>query len=67
VEELSTAETAEALNISEENVKTRLHRGRALVRRALFDKVGTNAPQAFIFMGGRCDRVVERVLAAVSN
>src|SRR5262249_41586080 len=32
VEELSTAETAEALSLTEENVKMRLHRGRALMR-----------------------------------
>jgi len=61
VEELSTAETAEALNLSEENVKTRLHRGRALVRRKLHAMVGADAPSAFAFMGTRCDRVVHRV------
>lgn len=62
IEELSTAETAEALSISEENVKTRLHRGRAMVRRSLYSKIGTDAHDAFIFMGDRCDRLVERVL-----
>ena len=61
VEELSTSETAEALSISEENVKTRLHRGRALVRKSLFAKVGADAPSAFAFMGVRCDGVVRRV------
>jgi RNA polymerase sigma-70 factor (ECF subfamily) len=30
VEELSTAETAAALNLTEQNVKVRLHRGRAI-------------------------------------
>lgn len=35
VEELSTAETAELLEISEANVKQRLSRGRAMLRRAL--------------------------------
>jgi len=61
VEELSTHETAEALNLSEENVKTRLHRGRALVRKKLYARVGGDAPSAFSFMGVRCDRVVHRV------
>jgi RNA polymerase sigma-70 factor (ECF subfamily) len=61
VEELSTIETAEALSISEENVKTRLHRGRALVRKKLYARVGSNAPSTFSFMGVRCDRVVRRV------
>jgi len=65
VEELSTAETAEALNLSEENVKTRLHRGRALVRRKLHALVGADAPSAFAFMGTRCDRIVHRVFRAL--
>ncbi|HWC16742.1 MAG TPA: RNA polymerase sigma factor [Terriglobales bacterium] len=67
VEELSTAETAEALELSEENVKTRLHRGRALVRRKLYARVGADAPSAFAFMGARCDRVVREVLEIVGN
>lgn len=66
VEELSTAETAAALDISEENVKTRLHRGRALVRHNLYARVGANSSDAFIFMGVRCDRVVRRVFEAVA-
>jgi DNA-directed RNA polymerase specialized sigma24 family protein len=33
VERLSTIETAQCLNLSEEAVKTRLHRSRALLRR----------------------------------
>jgi RNA polymerase sigma-70 factor (ECF subfamily) len=66
VEELSTAETAAALDLSEENVKVRLHRGRAMVRGWLFARVGTKAKTAFPFMGTRCDRVVHRVLARLT-
>jgi len=62
VEELSTLETAEALEITEENVKIRLHRGRALARGWLFQRVGARAKDAFPFMGARCDRVVQKVL-----
>jgi RNA polymerase sigma-70 factor, ECF subfamily len=62
VEELSTLETAEALEITEENVKIRLHRGRALARAWLFQRVGASAKDAFPFMGARCDRVVQKVL-----
>jgi len=61
VEELSTAETAEALELSEENVKIRLFRGHAMMREMLFEKVGTEARAAFPFMGERCDRVVRGV------
>jgi RNA polymerase sigma-70 factor (ECF subfamily) len=63
VEELSTSETADALDITEENVKVRLHRGRTIVRGWLFARVGTNARSAFPFMGVRCDRVVNGVFA----
>ncbi|HEV2277246.1 MAG TPA: RNA polymerase sigma factor [Acidobacteriaceae bacterium] len=63
VEELSTAETAAALSISEANVKVRLLRGRAKLRRKLFERVGSSAASAFPFMGERCDRVVAGVFA----
>jgi len=61
VEEMSTSETAAALSLSEENVKVRLHRGRAMVRRELFARVGATAKNAFPFLGARCDRMVARV------
>ena len=67
VEELSTLETAEALEITEENVKIRLHRGRALARGWLFQRVGARAKDAFPFMGARCDRVVQKVLERLSR
>ncbi len=67
VEELSTSETAAALNLSEENVKVRLHRGRALLRRELFALAGTTAKDAFPFMGARCDRVVHRVFRRLAE
>lgn len=63
VEELSTAETAAALDLTEDNVKVRLHRGRAMMRDRLFARVGTGVKTAFPFMGERCDRVVLGVFA----
>ena len=65
VEGLSTAETAEALQIGEEAVKTRLHRARAMLRRELFSRAGASSVEAFAFHLTRCDAVVQRVLAAV--
>lgn len=67
VEELSTAETADALSLTEENVKVRLHRGHGMVRSWLLARVGANAKDAFPFMGLRCDRVVRNVLAKVAG
>ena len=66
IEGLSTAETAECLEISEENVKTRLHRARELLQRELYSAAG--APRtAFQFLGARCDRVVARVMARIQG
>jgi RNA polymerase sigma-70 factor, ECF subfamily len=67
VEELSTAETAAALDLTEHNVKVRLHRGRAMARGWLFARVGTKAKSAFPFMGVRCDRVVRGVFARLAG
>ena len=59
IEELSTAETADALDLTVENVKIRLHRGHGMIRNWLFERIGANAKEAFPFMGVRCDRVVQ--------
>ena len=67
IEELSTSETAAALEITEENVKVRLHRGRALIRRDLFARVGETAKETFSFMGVRCDRMVQRVFRRLAE
>jgi RNA polymerase sigma-70 factor (ECF subfamily) len=67
VEDLSTLETASALDLTEDNVKIRLHRGRAMMRGWLYARVGTEAKNAFPFMGTRCDRVVHDVLARLSE
>ena len=58
---MSTSETAAALSLSEENVKVRLHRGRAMLRRDLFARVGATAKNALPFLGARCDRMVKQV------
>jgi RNA polymerase sigma-70 factor (ECF subfamily) len=67
IEELSTLETAEALELTEENVKVRLHRGRSMMRNWLFLRAGESAKTAFPFMGERCDRVVVSVYARLSE
>ena len=67
VEGLSTVEVAECLIVSEDVVKTRLSRGRAALRRLLMERTGATAPEAFRFYRPRCDRVVAKVMAAISN
>ncbi len=65
VEEMNTAEVAAAMEISEELVKVRLHRARALVRRSLFQQSGQQVHQLFAFPATRCDRVVAAVLSRI--
>lgn len=67
IEGLSTAETAECLELTEENVKVRLHRARGLLRRDLLNQVGASSAEAFQFLGARCDRVVGNVLERIRN
>lgn len=62
VEQLSVAETAEILDVPEDTVKTRLHRARGLLQKALVERVGTALPSVFDFHQSRCDRIVVRVL-----
>jgi RNA polymerase sigma-70 factor, ECF subfamily len=58
VEQMSVAETAECLEISQENVKVRLHRARALLRKRLYELFGSKVCDVFRFHLSRCDRVV---------
>jgi RNA polymerase sigma-70 factor (ECF subfamily) len=65
IEGLSTSETAAGLGVGEEAVKTRLHRARAMVRRAVTTRIGATTAEAFQFHAVRCDRVVDGVLTTV--
>jgi RNA polymerase sigma-70 factor (ECF subfamily) len=62
IEECTIAETAEALDILPETVKTRLHRARRLLRDALSERLASTVTEAFPFLGRRCDRITEAVL-----
>ncbi len=68
VEEMSTADTAVCLNLSEDVVKTRLRRARALLRKKLYAAVGPMRREAFRFAGRRCERMwVEKILPAIRS
>jgi RNA polymerase sigma-70 factor (ECF subfamily) len=62
VEEMTTTEAATVLDISEQALKVRLHRARAMVRRSLYRQSGQQARELFAFPATRCDRVVAAVL-----
>jgi RNA polymerase sigma-70 factor (ECF subfamily) len=67
VEGMSTAEVAECLGVSDDVVKTRLSRGRAMLRRLLIERTGATAPEAFRFYRPRCDRIVANVMAKIAD
>jgi len=65
VERLSTAEVAEALDVTEDNVKTRLHRAKTALRDRLTERLGAAAVEVWRFEAPRCDRVWAGVLEAI--
>jgi RNA polymerase sigma-70 factor (ECF subfamily) len=67
VEELNVAETADCLGITPETVKTRLHRARALLRSRLEHAIGSAAPDAFSYLGSRCDRMTAGVMDRINR
>jgi RNA polymerase sigma-70 factor (ECF subfamily) len=67
VEEMSTTDAAEVLEITEENVKVRLHRARALLRKSLYARAGMERKEAFNFHAVRCDRVVKNVFEIIQR
>jgi len=67
IEGMNTTETAQALELSEDVVKVRLHRARAILRRDLYARVGATSSGAFQFHATRCDRVVQNVLNRITK
>lgn len=67
IEEMSTTDTANALEISEENVKVRLHRARALLRKTLYQRAGMERKEAFNFHTVRCARVMKNVFERIQK
>lgn len=62
IEELSVEETAAFLGVNAATVKTRLHRGRRLLRQALDEQLASALTDAFPFDGMRCTRMADRIL-----
>jgi RNA polymerase sigma-70 factor (ECF subfamily) len=60
IEGLSTEQTADALDLSVENVRVRLHRAKRGLRQALDDRIGREVRRLYLFDGAR---VVEKVFA----
>ena len=62
IEGLSIGETADLLGVRPETVKTRLHRARTLLRKALDNEIGPVLLDAFPFAGRRCERLTQTVM-----
>lgn len=67
IEERSVEETATLLAIKPETVKTRLHRARRLLRRTLDRQLVSATSEAFPFLGSRCERLTQVVLARLET
>jgi RNA polymerase sigma-70 factor (ECF subfamily) len=67
IEEMNVAETAGCLGSTVENVKTRLHRARALLRHRLERAIGARATHTFSYLGARCDRMTAAVMLRIAG
>lgn len=63
----ATAEVAEALGLSADNVKVRLHRARAALRRTIERRLGEEVHSLYAFAGERCDRLVAAVMTRIAD
>lgn len=66
VEGLTVEETATALQVRPETIKTRLFRARRLLRAALDDQLASALTGAFPFLGARCERITGAVLSRLA-
>jgi RNA polymerase sigma-70 factor (ECF subfamily) len=67
VEDMTTTDAADVLEITEDNVKVRFHRARALLRKSLYARAGMERKEAFNFHAVRCDRVVKTVFERIQK
>lgn len=65
VEGLSGPEASQALGLSEEAVRVRLHRARRSLQASLEAQLAGEGKELFSFMGARCDAMTEAVLRAL--
>lgn len=63
IEGMDTEETASCLQITESNVKVRLHRARSTLKAILYDLTGDT--EVFEFGNKRCDLLAERVMQRI--
>jgi RNA polymerase sigma-70 factor, ECF subfamily len=67
IEEMGVEEVALQLGISGITVRTRAHRARGLIRKALEKKLSPGFKDVFPFAGARCQCLRARVLAKIKD
>jgi RNA polymerase sigma-70 factor (ECF subfamily) len=67
VEEMSVAETAESLGVTDAVIKTRLHRAHAMLRKDVYSRARGRAADLYQFHAVRCDRVVKAVFERIKD
>lgn len=67
VEEMSVADTASSLGVTEAVVKTRLHRAHAMLRKDLYSRARGSGAELYQFQAPRCDRVVKAVFERIQS
>ncbi len=65
VEGLTGPEVSEALGVTEEAVRVRLHRARRSLKTSLEAQLAGEGKELFSFMGARCDRLTAAVMRAL--
>jgi RNA polymerase sigma-70 factor, ECF subfamily len=66
IEQMSIEEAASCFGLPPNTIKTRFHRAKRLLRKALGEEFLAALPDVFPFAGARCDAITARVLARLA-
>jgi RNA polymerase sigma-70 factor, ECF subfamily len=67
VEDMSSSEAAEILEISEDNLNVRFHRAKAALREKLIERAGEQGPSLFMFEATRCERLIRQIFEQIQH
>lgn len=67
IEQFSTAETAQLLDLTVETVKTQLHRARQQLKEKLSQHMNDSLEDTFLFLGDRCAQLTESVMQKIQQ
>ena len=64
VENMAIADIAQSLDLSESNVKVRLHRAKNMLKEKLFEQA-VDSGDVFEFGHSKCDQLTEQVMSKI--